>query len=475
MSLDPLQAARLAAHRFGFGPRGGVVSPLDSDPSAALLAELDRHPNAEISAPNLVSSGQAIRTLAEYVVARRNRQLEAAAAKDMVAGKAAEPSGSGVQNSSMAAPDIEARPLQIYRREVQAHFAAAIDADIGFVERLVWFWSNHFCVSSNKNSKVHVAAGAFEREAIRAHVLGRFEDMLVAVETHPAMLMFLDNERSIGPNSLVGLRRNKGINENLAREILELHTLGVRTVYTQADVTNFSKVLTGWTVVLPAHKSARGGEFEFNPRFHEPGPQTVIGKSYPDYGFEQGRAVLRDLADHPATAHHIATKLAIHFVDDTPPPSLVERLTKRFLDTGGDLKEVSRTLVTSPESWEARRVKLKRPGEWFVGALRACGQHRINPALPILAENNLGEPIWRPPSPKGFSDYNAGWLDGLAQRLQVANLFGQKFEPAVEPGVLLDRVLGPLASKETRDTIAQASDRAQAFTLLAMAPEFLWR
>src|SRR5205814_7372720 len=168
-------------------------------------------------------------------------------------------------------------------------------------------WSNHFCVSADKGP-VRALCGAYEREAIRLHVLGRFADMLEAAESHPAMLIYLDNARSIGPESIAGRNQHKGLNENLAREILELHRLGVRTVYSQADVTNFAKIITGWTVVPPRQDPAHGGEFTFNPRMHEPGTQALIGKSYADDGFDQGRRALAALARHPATARHVAVK-----------------------------------------------------------------------------------------------------------------------------------------------------------------------
>src|SRR5262249_42047119 len=206
-------------------------------------------------------------------------------------------------------------------------------------------------------------------EAMRPDVRGRVGEMVEAVESNPAMLLYLDNARSIGPESIAGRNQHKGLNENLAREILELHTLGVRTVYSQADVTNFAKIITGWSIVPFQQDPVRGGEFMFNPRLHEPGTQTVIGTSYADAGYDQGRRVLGDLARHPATANHVAYKLARHFVADDPAVALVERLTKRFRDTEGDLKEVAKALVTAPESWVPSRSKLKRPGEWIVGML----------------------------------------------------------------------------------------------------------
>ena len=348
---------------------------------------------------------------------------------------------------------------------------AALGADIGFAERLAWFWSNHFCVSADKFG-VRSIAGAYEREAIRAHLLGRFGDMLLAVETHPAMLIYLDNARSIGPDSVAGVRQKRGLNENLAREILELHTLGVRTVYTQDDVTRFANVITGWTIIPPRQDPERGGEFIFNERMHQPGAQTVIGRSYPDTGFEQGRAVLATLARHPATARHLASKLARHFVADEPPPALVERLAKRFLDTQGDLKEMAKALVTAPEAWDAPRSKLKRPGEWIVGVLRATGvtPPEIGPVM--QAHNLLGEPLWRPPAPKGFADDSAAWLDGLAQRIDLANQFARRLAAEADPREVFEEVLAPLASTETRQTIARAESRPQALVLLLMAPEF---
>jgi uncharacterized protein (DUF1800 family) len=214
-----------------------------------------------------------------------------------------------------------------------------------------------------------------------------------------------------------------------------------------------------------------GGEFDYIKRAHEPGPQTVIGKDYDDTGTGQGRAVLADLARHPATAKHIATKLARHFVADDPPPPLVHRLTQCFLDTDGDLKEVTKVLVAAPEAWAPEQAKIKRPGEWIVTALRATGETGEIGRI-IQAGNLLGEPLWRPPAPKGFSDENAAWLDGLAQRLDIANTFAHREGLAVEPAAVMDAALGPLASAETRRAVVGAESRPQAMTVLLMASEF---
>jgi uncharacterized protein (DUF1800 family) len=319
-------------------------------------------------------------------------------------------------------------PQKLFLQEARARLDAAIGAELGYAERLVWFWSNHFCVNYDGT----VEACGYEREAIRAHVLGRFGDMLLAAEGHPAMLMYLDNAQSIGPNSVAGINRSRGLNENLGREVLELHTLGVRTGYTQDDVVSFAKVLTGWTIIPTVTNPDHGGEFIFNKRLHEPGSQTLFGKTYPDAGVEQGRAVLADLARQPSTARHIATKLARHFIADDPPPALVDRLARCFGDSDGDLKELAKTLVTAPESWAPEQSKIKRPGEWMVAALRAMGlRGDVGRVLRTLAR--LGEPLWRPPAPKGFPDDNAAWIDGLALRLDMANAFTQRVAERVDP------------------------------------------
>jgi len=455
MARNPQEAA-LALHRFGLGPRAGSIEAIADDPRGALIAELDRPGAGQIMNPDLPTSGAANRAVFEYN-AERNAEKK-------------RPRQDAAQTATEAAPaKPEAVPLprQLFRNEARARIDAALAAEIGLVERLVWFWSNHFCVNQEKT----VMAGAYEREAIRPHVSGRFADMLLAAEGHPAMLLYLDNAQSIGPNSIAGINRDKGLNENLAREILELHTLGVRTVYTQDDVTNFAKVLTGWTIRQTVSDPDHGGEFVYIKRAHEPGPEVVIGKDYPDAGTEQGRAVLADLARHPATAKHVATKMACHFIADNPPPALVERLTQRFLDTDGDLKEVTRALIASPEAWEPQQAKIKRPGEWIVAALRATGIsgdiQRIVGGMALL-----GEPLWRPPAPKGFSDDNAAWLDGLAQRLDIANTFAQRVGDRLDAEAVADTALGPLASAETRRAIASAESKPQAMTFLLMASEF---
>jgi uncharacterized protein (DUF1800 family) len=469
MSADP-RAAVLALHRFGFGPRHGSIAAIASDPRGALLAELERPGAGRLDNAELVSSAVAARQSADDAHARRKALFDRRQAELKRASTG--PQASLPQESApKKSPPLGVRILQA---EVKARADAALGAEIGLTERLVWFWSNHFCIAT-KNLPLRAMGGAFEREAIRPYVLGRFVDMLQTVESHPAMLLYLDNARSIGPNSPMGKQRNRGLNENLAREILELHTLGVRTVYSQEDVTTFAKVITGWGIVPPAASSLHGGEFEFHADRHEPGAKTLLGRTYAEDGLAQGRAVLSDLAAHPATAHHIATKLVTHFVADIPPTTLVDRLAKRFRDTGGDLKQVTVALLQSDEAWQAPRTKLKRPSEWFIGAMRAGNVERADVHMVMQAQAMLGEPLWRPNSPKGYSDQTSEWMDGLAERLDIATHLARNVDTPGQPSAWLDDVLGPWASDDTRRTVTRAEDRTQALALLVMAPEFQLR
>jgi len=494
MALDLKTSAATALHRFGFGPRAGSIASVAADPHGAMLAELDRPSAGRIVDSDLLTTGEAARAAFDFRQERKAQRLAVRSERETMQaeGKKAADAAKTAANTNMAQAEMKPAgsapaeamqatpakanpgpgiPQQIYLEEAKARFDSALNAEIGLIDRLTWFWSNHFCVSADKGL-VRSLCGAYEREAIRANVLGKFSDMLWAVESHLAMLLYLDNAGSIGPNSIAGQRRGKGINENLAREIMELHTLGVHGGYSQEDVTNFAKVITGWTFRPLRQDPQHGGEFFFNERMHEPGAQSVLGRNYGEGGYEQGRAVLLMLARHPATAKHISTKLVRHFIADDPPPALVDRLTKRFLDTGGDLKEVTKTLVSAPESWDAPRSKLKRPGEWIVSSMRASGMMIPDVRRVINTLNLLGEPLWRPASPKGFSDESADWLDGMTQRLDIANEIARRIGGMTDPETVANDALGPLASTETRQTIGRAESRQQALALLLMSPEF---
>lgn len=345
-------------------------------------------------------------------------------------------------------------------------------------------------MSADKQTVVPLA-GNYEFEAIRPHVMGNFHDLLVAAVLHPAMLLFLDQAQSVGPNSRIAQRvarssgRQRGLNENLAREILELHTLGVRTGYTQADVTEFARALTGWSLAgMRAGPAARlmpdaaPGEATFVAPLHEPGPRTILGRTYPDSGAEQALAVLKDLARAPATARHVATRLARHFSADDPPPALVARLEKAFLDSEGDLKTLYRAMIDSVEAWNGDAAKFRNPWDWTVAALRASGAERLPQELaaPALFQQ-LGMPVWRPGSPAGFGDTAADWAGpgALMTRVEVAQQIASRRGNTVDPREVADAVAPDGLSAMTSQAIARAEQPSTGLALLFASPEFLRR
>ncbi|QCK88277.1 DUF1800 domain-containing protein [Phreatobacter aquaticus] len=468
MARPRLDPARLALARFGLGVSTALsdadLAAIGRDPKGALLAELNA-PERPLGAEPVSSSEAGAQERAFQ------QQQNAERAANRMQGPPAPPTGPQVQGPPAPPP---ANPIQgLVQAELIARYGRASDPVIGIRERLVWFWSNHFCVSMDKGGLVRVIAGSYEREAIRRHVTGSFAAMLMATTRHPAMIAYLDNGRSIGPNSVAGRRQNRGLNENLAREILELHTLGVNGGYSQQDVTAFATMLTGWTIGQPNDPDAVPFRFRFNPRTHEPGPKTVLGRTYPE-GEEGGLTLLGDLARHPATSLHIATKLVRHFVADQPPQALVSTVSKAFSASAGDLKATVRALVEAELSWTMPETKLRQPVEWVVALHRGLGLApdigRIQRAL-----NVLGQPTWRVTSPKGFPDETAPWLDGLAQRVDVANLFARIVPAAQNPLAIAERLLGPSASPETRQAIRRAESPQQALTLALLSPEFLRR
>jgi uncharacterized protein (DUF1800 family) len=487
MARDP-QGALVALNRFGFGARGGAAGDIvnaASDPRGFVRAELGR-PNAVLlELPGLQSTPALAQALYAY-------QLEAKAARDAV--KAAEatppamdakpdpmaPAGNTVMTVQPDAPKPAAPPpplnvvQKVFRAEALARIQRATIADCGFTERLVTFWSNHFCISASKGEPARIWAGSFEREAIRPFVLGRFSDMLRAVEQHPAMLFFLDNQQSIGPTSKAGQNGKRGLNENLAREIMELHTLGVDGGYSQGDVTTLARIITGWTFAGREGKIGAPGSFAFNANAHEPGTQTLMGRRYDDTGVTQGEAALADIARHPATAKFIATKFAQHFVADTPPPALVAKLEAVFRKTDGDLKAMSLALLDADEAWSAPLTKMRSPYEYLIATGRILARIPDDPNRYIGSLNTLGQPLWTPPGPNGFADSNAAWAapEGIRLRLDIAAQISSRIADSIDARELLDVVAGEAASNDTRQTVARAETRQQALALLLMSPEF---
>jgi uncharacterized protein (DUF1800 family) len=317
-------------------------------------------------------------------------------------------------------------------------------------------------------------AGSFEREAIRPHVLGRFADMLKAVEQHPAMLFFLDNQQSLGPDSRAGQNRKRGLNENLAREIMELHTLGVGGGYSQDDVTSLARIITGWTFAGRQGQLGAPGSFVFNANAHQPGPQRLLGRTYENNGIAQGEAALADIARHPSTATFIATKFARHFVADDPPPGLVARLREVFRKSDGDLAALTSTLVDSDEAWQAPLTKLRSPYEFLVAIGRLLARIPDDPSRYLGGLSQLGQPLWSPAGPNGFPDTNAAWAapEGMKLRLDISAQVASRLGDNSDPRDLLELAAADAASPETRQAIERAESRQQALALLLMSPEF---
>jgi uncharacterized protein (DUF1800 family) len=305
-------------------------------------------------------------------------------------------------------------------------------------------------------------------------VLGRFADMLKAVEQHPAMLFFLDNQQSLGPDSRAGQNRKRGLNENLAREIMELHTLGVGGGYTQDDVTSLARVITGWTFVGRQGILGVPGSFVFNANAHQPGAQRVLGRIYEAGGVDQGEAVLSDIARHPSTAKFVATKFARHFVADDPPPPLVARLQDVFTRTDGDLKALATALVDSDDAWRAPVTKMRSPYEYLIAIGRLLARVPDDPGLYLNGLNVLGQPLWSPAGPNGFADTNAAWAapEGMKLRLDIAAQVASRVGNAIDPRDLLELAFADATSADTRHTIERAESRQQALALLLMSPEF---
>jgi uncharacterized protein (DUF1800 family) len=299
--------------------------------------------------------------------------------------------------------------------------------------------------------------------------------MLRAVEQHPAMLNFLDNAQSIGPNSIAGHNNKAGLNENLAREILELHTMGVGSGYSQADVTQLAYILTGWTIVGRDGKLGEPGAFAFNPNAHEPLAATVRGRLYVEDGAAQGEAALADLARESATAEHVTTKFARHFVADAPEPALVARLAKTFRDSDGDLAALARALIGDDAAWRSPAAKVRNPWELTVAAYRAFGRSPSDAGPALSALDLLGMPLWQPGGPNGYSDDSvAAWAspEGMKTRVELATRFASQIKDAPRPTALLEDVLGPTASNATRQAVGRAETREQAYALLILSPEF---
>jgi uncharacterized protein (DUF1800 family) len=415
--------------RFGLGRRGS--EPLPADPAQWLLEQLRQPDPTRFDDPPTTAKGLA--------ALREDRETKPLPGESKVGA--------------------------LFREQAAAQLENAVTTPAPFRERLVWFWTNHFVVSRRQGRCACVAA-AFVEEAIRPHVTGRFGDMVLAVMRHPAMLMYLDNAVSFGPDSPLGQKTHRGLNENLARECMELHTVSPDAGYSQADVTSFANILTGWSVDLKGDPPG----FLYRPLAHEPGVQAVMGKQFPPD--EAGSvAALAFLAGHPATHRFIATKLVRHFVADDPPPDAVRTVEAVLRDTKGDLGAASAALVTLDGAWQPG-TKLRTPMDFVVASVRALDipPDKV-PMLGILG--GLGQPLWTAPAPNGWPDRAADWAapEAMLRRVDWASGFAGRIgdQDVVE---VADNALGPLLRPETSEAIRRAGSRRDAMTLLLTSPEF---
>jgi uncharacterized protein (DUF1800 family) len=474
-------AAAIAVNRFGLGARPGELARAAGDPQGWLLKQLEGSPQ--------VLAGEGLESSAD--VLQKALDLR----RDLVAARRAKKDGDANPDKAVAAAlKLPAITRPVYIDEAYARFSHAITTDRPFLERLTQFWSNHFAVSVDKIAVLGVA-GAMEREAIRPHVTGSFTKLLMAVEKHPAMILYLDNQTSIGPKSraaqfMARRGRAKGrkldINENLAREILELHTLGVDGGYTQADVTTFAQALSGWSIggedqgrrfARLGYGSGKPGEFFFREVFHEPGAKRLLGRSYGDDGVKQGEAILEDLALRPETARHVSTKLARHFIADDPPVEVVERMTRAWLDSRGQLSKVYAALIESPEAWSQPLAKFKTPADYIHSSFRALSIPLQDKRRALQAFEALGQRNMSPGSPAGWPDTSADW-DGssaLLKRIAWADAVAQRLGDSRNAREIAPEVLGVTLGDATARAIARADSGAQAMTLFLASPEFMRR
>jgi uncharacterized protein (DUF1800 family) len=493
------EKAAIAANRFGLGARSGDTEQIGADHVGWLEDQLDQVARAESRPARPPASATVLQEV-------RDLQLTRALAQRARAQGAANGNNSDRRpppgSPPPAQPQIDAQAIRDfgqfirdnYLEQVADRHTRAIATEQPFVERLVHFWSNHFAVSSDKQP-VGAIVGLYEQEAIRPHVVGNFLDMLMAVERHPAMLLYLDQAISMGPSSAAAsLARNRGrelgLNENLAREILELHTLGVDGGYDQHDVTEFAKVLTGWSIggdlgqgagpgprmvrALGQNDGGDPGEFHFRPFMHEPGDKIVLGKKYPERGVDEGEEVLKMLALHESTARFIATKLTRHFVADDPPASLVDELAATYLESDGELAPVYRALIRSKAGWREPHAKFKTPQDFVISTYRAVGAPADNMQRVTGVLEQLGQRPFTPGSPAGWPDVAAHWDSGdaLLKRIEWAAAVGRAVGERLEPVALGRNVLGETLGEHSALGIERAESRSQALALLISSPEF---
>ncbi|MET0313045.1 MAG: DUF1800 domain-containing protein [Hansschlegelia sp.] len=446
MASSSAKRARIAFQRFGLGPKPGGYARVADDPVAAVHAELDNPKLALIDDPDLPSRKKA--------AALSQASFEAAEA--------------------------------IRQQELKARIKKHLSVEVGFLERLTIFWSNHFSMSINKDAVIRGTLGQLERDVIRPNLLGKFSNMHRGVMQHPAMLTYLDNQDSIGPNSPTGKSWGAGFNENLGRELMELHTLGTAGGYTEEDVSNMARILTGWSYVrgwesdggYNGGTAQNRGQFIFRADWHEPGPIKLMGETYAGEGLKQGEKALLDLAHNKATAQHIAFKLVRHFIADEPTPDMVDPVADAFRSSRGDLGATTLALLALPAAWSAPLTKIRTPYELAIAQFRAMGTTYADDNVwafsePLRLMNNLP---WERGAPDGYPDETYAWLDpdGMRIRLDTAMLAVDVFGGAVnqQPLKLARSLYGASLSDEVEQALTWVTDKRAGLTLLFMTPDF---
>jgi uncharacterized protein (DUF1800 family) len=447
--------ALIAATRFGFAARAGDLAAIGRDPRGWALAQLGHRPAPLVG--NLPSSTSMV--VAEFEMRRDRRQAKGGERQD-----------NAQRDETGTSREFNERVKAVYLAEIGARIDAAAASDAPLLERLTHFWSNHFTVSILRPA-VRGFAAAFEREAIRPNVTGRFVDMALAVARHPAMLLYLDNAISVGPDSMVGERRGKGLNENLGRELLELHTLGVDGGYTQKDVEALARILTGWSVAQL--QDPNPGSFMFRARIHEPGTKILMGRSFAEDGESEAEQAIQFLAHHPATATHVATKLARHFIADDPPKDSIERIARVFRDTGGDLRQVTTAVVKEDAAWKTPFAKLRTPTEMVIAAARVTG-FTPPPEMLVGSLKQLDQMPFFAPSPAGWPDAAANWIspEAVLRRAQWCETFAGRMPDPPDPVELANAAFGDALPDETLQAVRRAPSRRTGVALVLASPQF---
>ncbi len=462
MRADP-HLALTAVTRFGLGAAPGELAVVARDPRAWAEAEAARPPEVPDDPGPSGAAAADLFVQRRQVMAQRDRERSEA----IRAGGEAPPAPPAVTPADRGFT----LPVETVTGALASRIALAATTRAPFAERLVLHWTDHLTASAAANF-VGYFAPAHENEAVRPHLHGSFADLLVAAVLHPAMLFYLDGRNSVGPNSIVGQRSRgrRGLNENLAREVLELHALGADGGYEQSDVVALAAVLTGWTVDVA--DTPRGpSRIAFDPEAHEPGPKTILGRTYPEAGAGQAPAVLRDLARHAACSRHVARRFVRHVVGHGPP-ALEARMAETLRRTEGDLGALTLALVRDPEAWGAPR-KVRPPVEILFATARLLGGLPGQPA-PQRALRAMGQPFWSAAAPKGWPMEDEAWAapDSIKTRLDWALEVAARIGPDTDARALLDAAFGPAASNETRRAVERAADRRQALAILLMSPEF---